>query len=163
MSRRAAAETRQGLQKVLSDSIRCALSLKEILVDEKQALQQRDTVALGENSGLKESCIKKLAALELARGEISRDAGFAAGLNDMPALTQWCDQGDVIAGDWRQFMQIARQCDALNATNGAIIRIRRQQILAGLSLLRGTDANAETYGISGSGTTGFGGRELAEV
>lgn len=163
MSRRAATETRDRLRKVLADSVTCARSLKDILISEQHALQLQDTQALGENSAQKEACIKKLASLEIARSEISSDAGFAGGLDDMPPLTRWCDASDVIAGDWQQFMHIARECDALNATNGAIIRVRRQQILAGLSLLCGSDVNAETYGISGSGTTGFGGRELAEV
>ena len=157
------AETREKLEKVLGDSVHGALGLKDVLAQERTALEQRDAVALGKNAELKEDCIRKLAAFEKARGEISRRAGFSASLDDMAALIQWCDEASVVANSWQHFRTIARECDAMNSTNGAIIRVRHQQILAGLALLRGSDARADTYAISNSGTTGFGGRELAEA
>lgn len=161
--RPSANNARERLQKVLGDCVYCALGLRDILVDERSALEQRDTVSLGKSAELKEACIRKLAALEDARGEISAEAGFSASLDDMSALTEWCDEDSVIRNCWSHFTQIARECDALNSTNGAIIRVRHQQILAGLALLRGGDVNSESYGVNGSRTTGFGGRELAEA
>ncbi|MDH4047918.1 MAG: flagellar protein FlgN [Gammaproteobacteria bacterium] len=158
-----ASTARERLQKVLGDSVHCVLDLRDVLLQERGALEQRDTALLGKSADLKESCIRKLAAFEDARGEISRDAGFSASLDDMSALTEWCDKDAVIRNCWSQFTEIARECDALNSTNGAIIRVRRQQILAGLALLRGGEVPVESYGIKGSETTGFGGRELAEA
>jgi flagellar biosynthesis/type III secretory pathway chaperone len=163
MSERSAAVTRERLEKILGESIHCALGLKDILCQERNALREQDTALLGHSASLKETCIDRLASLESARGAVSRDAGFSTDLGDMPALTEWCDADSIIANCWQHFTQIARECDALNSTNGAIIRVRRQQILAGLALLSGSDGTEDTYKVSGAGTTGFGGRELAEA
>jgi flagellar biosynthesis/type III secretory pathway chaperone len=69
----------------------------------------------------------------------------------------------MLAGRWREFRALVQQCNTMNSTNGAIITARRQQVLAGLALLRGHEAAVDTYGVAGARLRAMGGRELAEA
>ena len=60
-------------------------------------------------------------------------------------------------------MTIAAECDASNMTNGSIIRLRQQQIEAGLTVLRGGEPGQDTYDRHGTGSRGRGHRSLAEA
>jgi flagellar biosynthesis/type III secretory pathway chaperone len=81
----------------------------------------------------------------------------------MDKLADWCDRNEMLAGRWREFRALVQQCNTMNSTNGAIITARRQQVLAGLALLRGHEAAVDTYGVAGARVRAMGGRDLAEA
>ena len=81
----------------------------------------------------------------------------------MDDLAEWCDDDLLVTNCWQHFRDIAGECDALNKTNGAIIHLRRQQVLDGLSILRGNPNETITYSPTGSGTTAMAGRPLTEA
>lgn len=151
------------LYRVTGDSLGCAGDLKAILADERTALEQLDEVSLASNAALKDKVVQALASLERTRGDISRDAGFGAGPENMEALIGWCDEKSMLAARWQEFTALLAQCNTMNSTNGAIILARRQQVQAGLGLLRGGEAAVNTYGYPGTRNTAIGGRELAEA
>lgn len=163
MSKPSPDKLRTRLERILGDSVYCALGLKEILEDERSALEEQDTVKLTETAAIKEKCIRKLQRLEKERSQISVESGFGAGPEDMPALAKWCDDDSLITASWQHLMDIARKCSTLNLTNGAIIRVRRQQIDSSLSVLRGSSPEADTYGPEGAAATSFGRQRLADA
>lgn len=156
-------DSRNRLERILGDSIECALELKNILEDERSALEQQDIVALTETAAVKEKYIRQLQELETQRSKVSTDSGFDAEPAEMPALARWCDDDSLIIGSWRHLMEIARRCSELNLTNGAIIRMRRHQIDSSLSILRGSHFEADTYGPRGVEATSFGRQRLADA
>ena len=60
-------------------------------------------------------------------------------------------------------MQLAAEGNALNLTNGAIIRLRQQQFETSLSVLRGVTPGSDTYGRNGEESGDFSRRSLAEA
>lgn len=163
MSKLAQTNARERLYRVLGDSLSCAKALISILADERKALEQQDEATLAANATIKDQAVHTLASLEKSRGDIGRDSGFGAGLENMDALTGWCDEKSRIATRWQEFTLILQQCNAMNSTNGAIIMARRQQVLAGLAVLRGNNAAGNTYDIPGIRSSAVSGRELAEA
>jgi flagellar biosynthesis/type III secretory pathway chaperone len=127
------------VERIIKDSIREAEALERLLEDERRALESLDAEALGAAAREKGQRASRLEALEAARVA----AGAAtAGAN--PALS-------ASAVSWRQFLAIIARCNTLNTTNGAIIRLRREQVTDALRIVSGTGAG--TYGPSGSEST----------
>ena len=63
MSNASASDTRERIVRVLGESVTCALGLKETLVDERDALERRDTESLNTAATSKTALIHKLARL----------------------------------------------------------------------------------------------------
>jgi flagellar biosynthesis/type III secretory pathway chaperone len=135
------------LEKMLNDGIRCMQGLKSILADERVALERRDAIALESTAKSKEELANKLTGFDRYAADIKNLAGATGSLSDR----------------WREFQSIAKDCDLLNRTNGTIIRSRQQQVLAGLSLLRGNGSNDSTYTSTGSAPADVGRRTITEA
>lgn len=163
MSAATQAETRARIVDILGTSVLHAMGLKESLVAENTALERQDVAALDAAVASKGRCVSELQSLDAERTRLCTVAGFEAGAGQMQSLMAWCDEGSVIANAWDQLMGIAAECNALNMTNGAIIRVREQQVRSGLSLLRGQAPESDTYGHPDRAGSGFEQRTLAEV
>ncbi len=163
MSCTSAEDTRSRITKVLDDSVSCALDLKVILNEERQALEDRDTEALNTAATTKLALVSKFAKLNQSRGVVSEKAGFGNDPDDLDALAAWCDDDLTITSTWQQLQEIASECDVINRTNGAIIHLRRQQILDGLSVLRGGENETSTYAPAGAAEHGVSGRAITEA
>ncbi len=148
-------ETHERLNEVLRSGIVQATLLRASLEDERLALESRDSDALSRAIQTKASHLEKLAELERERSALLESAG----LTDVTSASSGDE--DALMDRWNEYRAIAAECDTLNLGNGAIIRLRQQQVADGLALLRGADANADTYGPAGTNATG--GRELTEA
>jgi flagellar biosynthesis/type III secretory pathway chaperone len=148
---------------LLGTSVLHALGLKESLAAEKAALETQDIDALNEAVANKSRCVTKLQALDSERTTLCAEAGFEMGPDQMDKVMQWCDTDSIIANCWNHLMQLAAECNALNMTNGAIIRARQHQIHANLSVLRGQPPEADTYGREAGGAAPNLRRSLAEA
>ena len=144
-------------------SIKSALNLKETLNKERMALEEKDTVSLAQSAIDKKKFVNQLDVLERQRIELEFDE-----LDPEP----WMDTTDISSIDqseveyptsWYEFLDIVRSCNDLNVANGAIIRARQTQIQAAISLLRGGQANRETYNHSGQNTDTSSIRSLAKA
>lgn len=133
------------LGRVMEDSIREVDALERALQDERRALENRDAAALGTAAEEKRRRVARLEALEAKRKVASSE------VQGTPQQS----------AEWRKFLATVRRCNALNTTNGAIIRLRRQQITDALRVVSGT--RAETYGPSGSESTSRPRQALAAV
>lgn len=154
---------RSKLATILAESVREAERLCSALKTERAALEANDPDALGRATEAKAGPVSALTALDTDRLAVSREAGFGPGPQVMDAVIEWCDEGSVLADDWRRLLDIARECDRQNATNGTIVRLRRRQVMAGLAILRGGDFSAETYAPSGLEENSAGRRALAQA
>ncbi len=154
---------RDRLEQLLHAGVHCAIGLKEVLNDERAALEDQDTDALNEAALHKQSFLSELETLEAERREICHDCGFSSKPDAIDELIQWCDTELLIRSYWNHFVDLARECSELNFSNGAIINVRRQQISSALAVVRGESRNHETYSESGRGAGSSGQRVLAEI
>jgi flagellar biosynthesis/type III secretory pathway chaperone len=129
------------LTRIVEESIRVANALEEVLQQERRALENRDAAALGSAAGEKRIRVAALEALEAKR----------------KALHDVAPPED----SWNRFLSIVSRCSSLNMTNGAIIRLRRQQISETLRAVSGS--GAETYGPSGTEPSSHPRRPLAAI
>jgi flagellar biosynthesis/type III secretory pathway chaperone len=136
------------LKEILSDGLGYVGNLKKALIEERDALENRDTELLASTAQSKETLAKNLAMFDFFRTDIENFARH--------------DNGAVLDA-WNEFQAIARDCDSLNRTNGAIIRARHDQISTGLSLLQGRDRSSDTYSPSGATAAASGRRSLTEA
>ena len=156
-------DARDKFVNLLNDTVYQALGLKETLEEERKALESQDMERIESAVENKSACVNSLQKLDRQRIDWCNSSGFAAGPDQMLDLIEWCDEGDLVKNRWDHLMVIAAESSALNMTNGAIIRVRQQQFESSLSVLRGVNPGADTYGRHGGETGGFGHRSLAEA
>lgn len=126
-------------------------------------LEAQDTEGLQQAVTTKGSCVDKLKTLENQRSALCLAAGFENGHSQMEELTEWCDEDLIIRNCWDQLIEVASECNALNLSNGAIIRARQQHFEINLAVLRGTDQDTKTYFRSGNSGPAMNQRSLAEA
>lgn len=140
---------RDRLVDIIGNSVYHALGLKETLENERRALESQDMDGLNSAVESKSVCVDALRVLEDERRELCIAAGFEAGPDQMQQTIGWCDDDEAIANSWQHLMEVAVECNALNITNGSIIRGRKLQIESSLSIIRGGVAEADTYNRGG--------------
>ena len=152
MSRDGSPEASVGLNEVLENGIEWMRSLKAALLDEREALERRDSEGLVAAARSKEALAAKLLIVDRHRTEIG-------------LLTERIAGGENRAMQERlsTFRQIASDCERLNRTNGTIIRSRHRQVMDGLSILRGLDHDEDTYTPRGRTEAAVGRRTLTEA
>ena len=158
-----AGDLRRRLEHILDESLQQAEKLNHALQAELAALTANDAERIAGATAAKAEPVARLAALETERASVSREAGFDASPAGMAAFIDSCDEHSLLANLWQRLLVLAGTCDQRNATNGAIIRVRRQQVLAGLAILRSGEMAAETYVPTGVESRPPGGRALAQV
>ena len=148
---------------ILGCSIFHAKGLRESLGNEKDALAAQNMDALVAAIEDKGTQVRELQLLDVKRSELCRESGFSDGPEQMDRFTEWCDQNSQVARSWTQLLELADECNTLNMSNGAVIRVRRQQVEDGLSVLRGQEPGAPTYGRNGVNRDGLANRAIAEA
>ena len=156
-------EARSRIVDLIADSAREALALRESLEAERQALEAQDTDALQAVVLSKNAHAENLHELDRQRSTLCQQWGFSAGPDQIDNVIGWCDEDDAISGCWAELMTIAAEGNALNLTNGAIIRLRQQHFETSLSVLRGVMPGSDTYGRNGEESGDFSRRSLAEA
>ena len=151
------------LQRILDESVECASRLDDLLHDERSALELQDSGKLREVTTSKELCVHCLESLEAERRSLCAAAGYEASETGMNDLLSWCDRGSVVAPVWEGLLHSARQCEALNITNGAIGRLRHEQTMNVLAVLSGGSSGSPLYSSEGQETARFERRALAYI
>lgn len=163
MNRPQPAETRRQVVEIIDNSVSHALSLKETLEVEREALAEQDMEKLQAALDEKSRFVERLRGMETERVALCTAAGFASGPEQMAALMAWCDDGAVIENRWLHLMEIATECMSINDTNGAIIHGRKQQIETTLTIVRGGTPAQETYDFRGKEGRDQPGRSIAQA
>lgn len=147
MSASPTAQDPTDIQRVIREQVDSAESMLEILDQEYQALLEGDTESLNRASAEKARVIEDLETLERARQDLV-EPGQA-------------DRADGSASRWSEVLELIKQCRERNQRNGALAKARREQVMATLNLLRGSDDSV--YDESGSVARGVGARVLGEA
>ena len=163
MPRPSTAEARSQIVDILDACLSEALALQESLEVERRALETQDTDALHAIVLSKNDHAEKLGGLDQERDMLCRQWEFASGPQQMDDLMKWCDEDGAIDNRWAELMDTATKGNALNMTNGAIIRLRQQHFETSLSVLRGVAPGSDTYGRNGEESGDFSRRSLAEA
>ena len=163
MGRISAALARKNLVELIGKSVYLALGLKESLENERKALESGDTQSLFAALDSKGQCVDELQLLETQRLSYCIELGFDQGTTQMQEIIEWCDEEFAIANGWQHLIDIASECNAMNLTNGAIIRGRKSQIESGLAVLRGGVSDNATYDRHGPKSSALPPRSLAEA
>lgn len=148
---------------ILKNSIARVNALKHALSDEYEALAVQDLDALTAATERKTTQVRELQALDNERNALCRETGFDNESEQMQKFTEWCDEDGVIEASWNELLLLAEHCNTQNLANGSVIRVRKQQIEDGISVLRGTDAESPTYDRHGGNRDGLGNRAIAEA
>ena len=163
MEQRSATTARERFVDLIGKSVYKALDLKESLEIERQALEAGDSQGLFAALDTKERCVEQLQSLEQQRLSYCTQLGFENGPMQMQHVIEWCDREYAIANAWQHLIDIASECNALNLTNGAIIRSRKSHVESGLAVLRGGATDNATYDRHGPTSPSLPPRPLAEA
>ena len=136
--------------------VQAAGALKACLLEERRALGGRDPSAL--EAAISEKA-RGLRAFATALG--AENAPSAEALRD--SVQAQASGDDAAAERWKAFLVLAAECNDLNLSNGAAIRVRQRQVGNGIALLRGENTPTETYGPRGAAADGSAGRPLTEA
>lgn len=148
------------LRELLDDGIRGATGFAQDLRAELDALETEDIDALQAAAAGKQSRLEALEGVEAGRRRLLAEQGLADDAGGMRALIDAADTDGSLAERWRRYLKVADDCKQANLTNGAIIRLRQQQVTSALAALAG--AEPQTYGPGGSERPGAS-RQLAEA
>jgi len=140
-----------------------AQKLEALLSAEFEALGAQDVTALQRLAGEKLKCVETMDRLEQERRSIATSAGFDIESATMPALIDWCDEDASLARRWESLLQVAARCEQQNRCNGAISRVRQEQVRGALAILGGAPDAAQVYGPAGKESGGPSRRELAQA
>ena len=149
--------------KILQNGLLHALALRDVLTDERTALVNKDTQRLSDTAVNKQLYLNELEAVQSDLANLSASCGFGTEPDQFKALAMWCDDDSLLLGMWDHFVDVVRDCNELNSSNGAIIHVRQEQIKAALALLRDGIIQDNTYGPGGKDSRVSGTRSLAEV
>ncbi len=149
------------LRRIIDQSIECASRLEDLLQDERNALELQDVERLRSVTTSKERCVQCLEGLESERRALCAAAGYEAIDTGMTDMLSWCDKNAATTPLWNRLVQNARQCEALNRTNGAIGRVRYEHVVSALALL--SEGGNPVYSPDGQQAAQFGRRALAHI
>lgn len=148
---------------LLRGCVERTIGMKELLNEERSALEAQDADALLAIAAGKQHVLSQLDALEKNRREICHAGGFSSHPDEMESIVKSCDNDSTLLGSWNRFVELARECSDLNARNGAIINVRYRQIAGALAVVRGERQGNQTYGRDGRDSAGNAKRVLAQI
>lgn len=128
--------TDSGMERVLDDQIRTAEAMLGTLDSENKALLDNDADALSSAGTDKARLLQTLESLERERREI------AGRLSVSP---------DVETGGsrWQHLLELMQACRRRNQSNGALVKVRRDQLLQVMKIVSGPQV--ELYDSKGAG------------
>lgn len=134
----------RNLGTIIDGGIEAATRLDALLGRERAALEEQDAESLDALAAEKLACLEQLEALETSRAALLHEHGLG---NDGAGMRSLLENTDSAAA-WHQYLDLAGRCHAANQTNGAIIRLRNQQVTSALAVISGE--RQSTYGPSGT-------------
>ena len=150
------ADVRALLSRILDEESRLLGELETLLRDETAILKSDDVDAIARIGSTRQHRIDALTRLDTERGDTCRMLSFGQGAGALTRLHQWCDPGGALEAAWRANLSIARQCQQLNNTNGAVVTAKLSRVQQLLMAIRGTptppvySALASRYGVLGT-------------
>lgn len=147
---------------LVRDILETAARLEQALQAERAALERPAADTLADACAAKRAAVLTLERLEQARQALCREAGLPVAVERMPELFAACHAPPGLAADWQQGLDTLASAARLNAANGAVIHLRREQVSAALAIASGAHPDAgATYDAAGGRQRGPRSRDLA--
>lgn len=151
MSSQEAPACADALETVIREALDSARQLEATLADERTALEDRDAEKLNEAGNRKQQDLVRLERLDGQRRHLLTEYGYPEHEGGVETVLSACPDGHPLALMWQELAEIAGRCRDTNATNGAIVHLRRRQVARALDVLRGVpDETASVYAADGS-------------
>jgi flagellar biosynthesis/type III secretory pathway chaperone len=150
------ADVHQHLARILEEESRLLGELETLLQDETAILRGEDVEAIAQIGSTRQRCIDALTRLDGERTDTCRMLSFGQGRGALTRLYGWCDPSGALESAWLANLKIARRCQRLNDTNGAIVTARLSRVQQLLMVVRGTSAppmyspRGSRYGVLGN-------------
>ena len=141
----------QQLNSILKAEKDAATSLLALLKNEREALSESDAEIMDEMSVKKQPFIVRLEQLGRQREGILQAEGFPAGKDGLEAFiaNQQTTEASALNKLVKALRSIALACKEHNQINGSIVNVNRQYLQKAMSILRGRDVAASSYGPGG--------------
>jgi flagellar biosynthesis/type III secretory pathway chaperone len=143
------------LTRILDEESRLLTQLQALLLDEAAILGRNDIEAITHIGSTRQHCVDALTRLDAERADTCRMLSFGQGGAALTSLYQWCDASGALNSKWLANLKLARQCQRLNDTNGAVVTAKLSRVQQLLMAIRGTSAppvysaRASRYGVLG--------------
>jgi flagellar biosynthesis/type III secretory pathway chaperone len=150
------ADVHQQLSGILDEELRLLEELEALLRDESAILGRDDVEAIARIGSTRQHCVDALTRLDSERADICRMLSFGQGRGALGKLYGWCDANGALNSKWLANLAIARRCQQLNDTNGAVVTAKLSRVQQLLMVIRGTcappvySARASRYGVLGT-------------
>ena len=144
------------LNRILEEESHLLAELLALLHDEAGILSRNDIDGITRIGSTRQRCVDALTRLDLERADSCRMLSFGQGGDAISKLHQWCDPSGTLNSKWRANLKLARTCQQLNDTNGAVVTAKLSRVQQLLMAIRGTSAppvysaRASRYGVLGS-------------
>jgi flagellar biosynthesis/type III secretory pathway chaperone len=154
------ADVHQHLSRILEEESRLLSELETLLQEETAILAGQDIEAIAHIGSTRQRCIDALTRLDAERTDSCRMLSFGQGRGALTKLYGWCDPSGALESKWLANLKIARRCQRLNDTNGAIVTARLSRVQQLLMVVRGTSpppvysARGSRYGVLGTRNLG---------
>ncbi len=141
----------QQLSSILQAEKDTSAQLLALLQSERDGLTASDSAIMDEMSAQKQPLIVRLEQLGRQREQLLKMEGFSAGKEGLEAFiaNQVTAQASVLNKLVNSLKTTAQACREHNQINGSIVNINRQYLQKAMSILRGRDINASSYGPGG--------------
>lgn len=142
------------LQSILQAEQHVSAQLLEIMMAERSALIESDTDVISEMSEKKQPLVLQLEQLARHRDSVLQAEGFTTDKEGLAAFIANQTQQDEVALNtvMSQLKKTANECRENNQINGGIVNVNRQHLQRAMSIFRGRDVNANSYGPGGEYT-----------
>ena len=143
------------LDRILEEESRLLAELQALLHAEAGILSRNDIDGITRIGSTRQRCVDALTRLDLERADSCRMLSFGHGGAAISKLHQWCDPSGTLNSKWHANLKLARTCQQLNDTNGAVVTAKLSRVQQLLMAIRGTSAppvysaRASRYGVLG--------------
>jgi flagellar biosynthesis/type III secretory pathway chaperone len=156
------AAVREHLSRILDQESRLLAEFETLLQEETGILRRDDVEAIAQIGSRRQRHIDALTRLDGERSDNCRMLSFGQGRGAMSKLYAWCDASGELNTRWLANLQIARRCQKLNDTNGAIVTAKLSRVQQLLRVIRGTPS-APVYSARGGRPGLLGSRDFGRA
>lgn len=142
----------QLLRDMLTQDANAIKQLKELLLKERELLEQRKLEGMQEIVGLKDHLLGNLSFTAKQREQILRNAGLPTDLTGWNTFLSRDALTLALIPEWQSLTNEFIECQAANEVNGKMINRSKQTLSHLLNLLRGQVATPSLYTQKGSTT-----------
>ena len=157
--------TSTALSSSMTQAIELLESLSTLLMAERTALKERDTINIQSLLEQKTSILAELQNNAAARSQLLADSGFDG---DETGMSSYLDSLPMNAAtqlkqQWNTLKQRLESCKSANQVNGTIVHRSKTQLDSLLSILRGQSGEQKLYTGSGKSASVNAGHSLAKA